>query len=279
MMNTYKTAEIAKIIGIYPNTVRLYEKLELIPKPERLANGYRVFTDFHIEQFRIARLAFQIEVMQNGLRKKIVLMIKMAAAKKFDTAIFLTQEYLIQIRQEQANAEEAINIVKQFLSETTEENIHFLKRKEVSEYLNISMDTLRNWEMNGLITVKRRKNGYRVYTDEDIKRLKIIRSLRCANYLLEAILRMLQQISKNPDADIRKVLNTSKADDEIITVCDKLIVSLTAAEDNALKILDHLPQCSSVLWVLPCCQRRCLDCLSVLVPFQWLYLMRFSALA
>lgn len=190
-MNTYKTAEIAKIIGIHPNTVRLYEKLELIPKPERLANGYRVFTDFHIEQFRIARLAFQIEVMQNGLRKKIVLMIKMAAAKKFDTAIFLTQEYLIQIRQEQANAEEAINIVKQFLSETTEENIHFLKRKEVSEYLNISMDTLRNWEMNGLITVKRRKNGYRVYTDEDIKRLKIIRSLRCANYLLEAILRML----------------------------------------------------------------------------------------
>ena len=55
-MNTYKTAEIAKIIGIHPNTVRLYKKLELIPKPERLANGYRVFTDFHIEQFRIVRL-------------------------------------------------------------------------------------------------------------------------------------------------------------------------------------------------------------------------------
>ena len=70
-MNTYKTAEIAKMIGIHPNTVRLYEKLELIPKPERLSNGYRVFTDFHIEQFKLARLAFQIEVLQNGLRKKI----------------------------------------------------------------------------------------------------------------------------------------------------------------------------------------------------------------
>ena len=31
-----------------------------------------------------------------------------------------------------------------------------------------------------------------------------------------------QQISKNPNADIRKVLNTPKADDEIITVCDML---------------------------------------------------------
>ena len=47
-MSTYKTAEVAAIIGIHPNTVRLYEKLKLIPKPERLSNGYRVFTEFRI---------------------------------------------------------------------------------------------------------------------------------------------------------------------------------------------------------------------------------------
>lgn len=78
-MNTYKTAEIAATIGIHPNTVRLYEELELIPKPERQPNGYRIFTDFHIQQFQLARIAFQIEVLQNGLRKKIVEMVKIAA--------------------------------------------------------------------------------------------------------------------------------------------------------------------------------------------------------
>lgn len=244
-MNTYKTAEIAKMIGIHPNTVRLYEKLELIPKPERLSNGYRVFTDFHIEQFKLARLAFQIEVLQNGLRKKIVLMIKTSATKDFDTALSLTKEYLSQIRQERANAEEAIKIVKQILSDATEENTHFLKRKEVSNYLDISMDTLRNWEMNGLLSVKRKQNGYRIYTDEDIKRLKIIRSLRCANYSLEAILRMIQQSSQNPNVDIRKALNTPKADAEIITVCDKLIVSLSDAEVNAIKMIDSLENMKS----------------------------------
>lgn len=245
MMNTYKTAEIAKMIGIHPNTVRLYEKLELIPKPERLSNGYRVFTDFHIEQFKLARLAFQIEVLQNGLRKKIVLMIKTSATKDFDTALSLTKEYLSQIRQERANAEEAIKIVKQILSGATEENTHFLKRKEISNYLDISMDTLRNWEMNGLLSVKRKQNGYRIYTDEDIKRLKIIRSLRCANYSLEAILRMIQQLSQNPNVDIRKALNTPKADAEIITVCDKLIVSLSDAEVNAIKMIDSLENMKS----------------------------------
>jgi DNA-binding transcriptional MerR regulator len=44
--------------------------------------------------------------------------------------------------------------------------------------------TLRNWELNGLMAIKRRENGYRIYTEEDLMRLKIIRSLRCANYSL-----------------------------------------------------------------------------------------------
>lgn len=54
-MATYKTAEVAAMIGVHPNTVRLYEKMKLIPKPERLSNGYRVFTDFHIWQCKLIR--------------------------------------------------------------------------------------------------------------------------------------------------------------------------------------------------------------------------------
>ena len=239
-MTTYKTAEVAAIIGIHPNTVRLYEKLKLIPKPERLSNGYRVFTDFHIKQCKLIRLAFQIEVLQNGLRKKIAQMIMVSATGDFDTAITLTEEYLTQIKQERGNAEEAIRIVKQILSGGVQENSHNLKRKDVSELLDISMDTLRNWEMNGLLTVKRKDNGYRVYTDEDIQRLKIIRSLRCANYSLEAILRLLQQLSQNPNTDIRVALNTPKQTDDIISVCDRLIVSLSAAKNNATALLDML---------------------------------------
>ena len=244
-MNRYRTSEIAKIIGIHPNTVRLYEELELIPKPDRMPNGYRVFTDLHIEQFRLARLAFQVEVLQNGLRKKIVQMIKVSAAGDYDKALELTEGYRMQLRQEIANAEEAIDIVKRILDGRQEENVHTMKRKEVSEYLNISMDTLRNWEMNGLLTVRRRQNGYRVYTDDDIRRLKIIRSLRCANYSLEAILTMLEQVSKYPGIDIKRALDTPKEDTEIIAVCDKLVTSLTKAESNAEKMLDKLKEMKS----------------------------------
>lgn len=247
-MNTYTTSEVAKIIGIHPNTVRLYEEWELIPKAERKANGYRVFTDFHIEQFRLARTAFQIEVLQNGLRIKIVETVKVSAKKDFDQALVLANEYLSQIQKEVRNAEEAIAITRQILEgrAISEKPPLCLKRKEVSEYLNISMDTLRNWELNGLMRIKRKQNGYRYYTDEDIKRLKIIRSLRCANYSLEAILRMLHALSDDPHTNIKRVLNTPKDDTDIISVCDRLIISLQKAAENAKKMIGILNDMKSI---------------------------------
>lgn len=163
-------------------------------------------------------------------------MIKASANRDFDLAILLTNKYIEQVEKELINAEESIESVKQLLSGCEQSNTQYLKRKEVSKALDISMDTLRNWEMNGLLSVKRKENGYRIYTDSDMRRLKVIRALRCANYSLEAILRLLRQLSQNPDIDIRDTLNNPRPSDDIISVCDRLIVSLTAAKKNAYEI-------------------------------------------
>ena len=236
-MNTYTTTDVAKIIGIHPNTVRMYEEWGLIPLAERKANGYRIFTDFHIEQLKLARIAFQVEVLQNGLRKKAVEIIKLSANREFDQALLLAEEYRSQIQREQRNAEESIVIAKQILSGHAAEQTLFLKRKEVSDYLDIPMDTLRNWERNGLLQVERKQNGYRVYTSNDIAQLKMIRTLRLANYSLEAILRMLNALEHNPQADMKQILNTPQVDADIVAVCDKLMVSLRDADENAKKMI------------------------------------------
>lgn len=227
---------MAKIIGIHPNTVRMYEDLGLISKPIRKENGYRIFTDFHLEQFRLARTAFQIEVLQNGLRKKAVSIVKLTALCEFDKAIALTEEYIFSVETEIKNANEAVQLVKELLQGDNHDNKNVFKRKEVSDMLGITMDTLRNWEMNGLLKVKRKENGYRIYTSDDIRKLKIIRSLKCANYSLSAILRMLNALDKNAEVNISEVLNTPNFNDEILSVCDSLIVSLSVAKENAVAI-------------------------------------------
>lgn len=241
MASSYKTAEVASIIGVHPNTVRLYEKLNLIPKAKRLDNGYRVFNEFHIEQFNLARTAFKVEILQNGLRKKIVNIIKLSAKGEFEKAIEYCNDYINQLNREEKNAEEAINITKKIiLGIEVEEKKKCFSRKQAAEYLGVTIDTLRNWEMNGLLLVKRKENGYRIYTEEDIKRLKIIRTLRCANYSIAAILRMLNELSKNNNIDIRKVINTPNKDEDIVTACDKLLTSLNNAEENANLIMLEL---------------------------------------
>lgn len=237
---TYKTSEVAKLIGIHSNTVRMYEDLGLISKPSRKGNGYRVFTDLHIDQLKLVRKAFEVEVLQNGLRKKAIAIVKMSAKQDFDEAIVLTKEYIKSIKKEIDNANEAVDIAGKLINRLNHEKDFNLKRKEVSELLGISMDTLRNWEMNGLVNIKRKQNGYRIYTYEDIQRLKVIRSLKCANYSLSAILRMLNKLSENNEADINEVLNSPNENEDIISVCDKLIISLNLAAKNAEEILEML---------------------------------------
>ena len=56
------------MIGVHPNTVRLYEELGLISRAKREENGYRSFTQLHVEQFQLARTALQVEVLQNTVK-------------------------------------------------------------------------------------------------------------------------------------------------------------------------------------------------------------------
>lgn len=228
------------MMHIHPNTVRMYEELGFIAKPLREENGYRIFTDLHIAQFQVARRAFQIEVIQNGLRKKAIEIVRLTANCLFEEAIKGAKEYIELTMKEIAHAKEAVDIVNRLLQSQQQEDEIYLKRKEASQLLEITMDTLRNWEMNGLLKVKREANGYRVYTQSDINRLKIIRVLRCANYSLAAILRMLNKMDLDSHTDIQDALDTPDEAEEIISVCDQLISSLNFAKDNMMNIKNQL---------------------------------------
>jgi DNA-binding transcriptional MerR regulator len=193
----------------------------------------------------LARIALEIPIVQNSLRKTIVSVIKSSALKDFDKGLKLINIYIQTIQNEIDLADEAVTITKELLSGLSPKNHIYLKRKEVSDQLQISMDTLRNWEMNGLLNIKRRENGYRVYNDVDIQKLKIIRTLRFANYSLSAILRMMHALSKGEISNIAEILNIPHEGDNIVSVCDKLIISLKAAKKNALKVLSMLKEMKS----------------------------------
>lgn len=244
MKKTYCTSEVAKIIGVHPNTVRLYEKVGFITKPHYKKNGYREFTELQIDQMELGRVALKSELVQNGLRKKEVQIVKLSAQKKWQEAINETKNYIEMLKQEKFNTQEAIKITKEILSNENpiEEPIEFT-RKQAAEYLNLTVDKIRNWELNGLIKINRHKNGYRIYNNDDIRMLKIIRALRCANYSLMSILRLIDNIKQSKAIDFEKILNTpgnSEMVETNINVCDRLLHSLDLAEKYAHTMMSML---------------------------------------
>lgn len=75
---------------------------------------------------------------------------------------------------------------------------------EVEELLNTPRANIRYYEKEGLITIKRKENGYRNYTEEDISRLKKIIIFRKLGISVEQIKDLL-----NGDAELPQVLDES----------------------------------------------------------------------
>ncbi|MCW9707529.1 MerR family transcriptional regulator [Fodinibius salsisoli] len=57
---TFKIGEVASRAKVNKETVRYYEKRNLIPKPDRRRSGYRIFTQRHIDQIKFIKRAQEL---------------------------------------------------------------------------------------------------------------------------------------------------------------------------------------------------------------------------
>lgn len=245
-MHTYRTGQIASLTGLHPNTIRFYETIGFLSKPERLPNGYRVFTQLHLEQVRLIRLALRAEVLQNGLRKQAIEILRLSADKRFLDAKKETRRYICQIDREIRFAQNAVESAESILRRQSLPDLPVLLRKEAAEKLDVTVDTLRNWERNGLVSIRRLENGYRVYRPAELQRLVLIRTLRCANYSLASILRLLGSLSEYSAVEIAQALNTPEEQEEIVSVCDHLLSALADAKHDAQAMLAQLKKMRSI---------------------------------
>lgn len=58
--STYKIGKAAELAGVNKETLRYYERCHLIPEPERMDSGYRLFSQRHINQIRFIKRAQEL---------------------------------------------------------------------------------------------------------------------------------------------------------------------------------------------------------------------------
>ena len=66
-----KIGEISKKTGIAVETIRYYEKIGLVPEPDRQASGYRSYRQSHLDRLLFIRRCRNLDMAQDEIRELI----------------------------------------------------------------------------------------------------------------------------------------------------------------------------------------------------------------
>jgi DNA-binding transcriptional MerR regulator len=240
MPKALKTSDIAKTLGVHVNTVRLYEEQGYLSAVPRSATGYRRFLPLHLEQMRLAHLALQWPYSDDKLLVQD--MVRCAADGDLGMAMELAYKHLINIRVEQTHAEAAVEFLERWAQGLVlETTTHTFSIGQTAQHLSVTIDQLRNWDRNGLLTIPRdSQTGYRLYSATEIGRLRVIRMLRQSGYSLMAILRMLRQFDAGERTQLRDALDIPGDHDDIVTLADRWLSTLRHQEERAHAMIQQI---------------------------------------
>lgn len=233
-----RTSQIAKAIGVHPNTVRLYEQWGFLQPAARSANGYRTFTDAHLRQMRLAWTALHGGWPGRAIRRSALALVRQSASGDLPTALEHAYKHLALVQAERAQAEAAASFLERWArGSVADQDTPPMNVGKTAALLDLTIDTLRSWERNGLIRPPRSPGGYRLYGPPDIGRLRVIRMLYRGGYSTMAILRMLTNLERHGNRNLREALDTPRPDEDVLSASDNWITSLVEQEDRACRMI------------------------------------------
>jgi len=240
MSRYLKTSDIAKIVGVHSNTVRLYEARGFLSPIPRSKNGYRLFSILHLEQMRLAHLALKWPYL--GGQQMVMNLVKCAANSDLDMAMKLAYQYLANVRMERTRAEAAVEFLERWAhGQVLEIAKGTLSISQAADYLGVTADQLRNWDRSGLVSIPRDPvTGYRLYGAAEIGRLRVIRMLRQSGYSVMAILRMLRRFDTGETEGLREALDTPGDNEAIETIADRWLTTLAEQEKRGQAIIRQI---------------------------------------
>ena len=235
-----RTSEMARAIGVHPNTIRRYEEWGFLPRIPRTPGGYRMFTEEHLQQVQLVRVA--LCGSYPGGRQLMVDVVQLAASGDLGGALEQAYVYLARVRVEWVRAVTAVELLDRWASGTaadaTAKRLHI---RDAAKLLGVTRDRLRNWERNGLIRVPRdERNRYRLYGAAEIGRLRIIRMLQRAGYSLMAILRMLLHLDRGQAGNLSQLLDTPSPEEDVRSAADSWLSTLKESERLTKRIIEQL---------------------------------------
>jgi DNA-binding transcriptional MerR regulator len=233
-----RTSDLARAVGIHPNTVRRYVDWGLIPPVERSPAGYRLFSQRHLDCLRLVRLLFSADYPGRKLRALGREIIECAVDDDWQAAQAKAHTYRDMVIVELDIANQAADLLENWAqSRARKSSQKPLSIRDVTKLLGVSNDVIRNWERNGLIKIPRNPyNNYRLFGQNEIDRMRIIHVLSKAGYSHMAMLRMFIEFDRGNIRNLKKALDTPREFDDVYMASDRWLSTLKAQEILAGKV-------------------------------------------
>lgn len=234
MENEYLTGQIAEILHIHPNSVRWYDNVGLISPARRTKKGYRKFNNGHLIQLRILKVILRGKYSNKMIRNSAFAILTALKEKERPDALKKALEYKKYLQKEYSSASRAVKILTSWMNGDIAYSsaATMYSRKEAAQQVDVTVEVLRNWERNGLISVSRTgKKNERIYSETDIIRMRLIHMLRQNNYSIAAIHNSLTLYDKGDIKGAASALNSPYEDPERVYLL---------AGDHWLEVLEKL---------------------------------------
>jgi DNA-binding transcriptional MerR regulator len=189
-----RTVDLAQAGQISVQQVRNYEASGFIPLAERSPTGYRLYTQNHLAALKTAR------VLVAGYGWQAAREI-MAAVNQNDlsAALALIDKQHAELAAKRYQVEQTLAVLDLLANQpalATHRHSSLLRVGDAAKQVGVRVSALYFWEQQQLLQPTRDKSSrYRLYDEQQMRRLRVVALLREANYNFETIHTILDELS------------------------------------------------------------------------------------
>jgi DNA-binding transcriptional MerR regulator len=191
----FRPADLARLHGISPQSVRNYETDGILPPAERTDTGYRRYTGRHVAALR----AYRALIPAHGYSEARTI-IRDLTAGRVGAALTAIDRSHAELLRDRGTMDAVGEVLTHLRGGTTgawraPRNTQPYSIGELAHRLGVSVATIRNWESVGVLApVRQAETGRRMYDAEDVRDAELAHFLRRGRYPLDLVATVVQQV-------------------------------------------------------------------------------------
>ncbi|HLJ35257.1 MAG TPA: MerR family transcriptional regulator [Ktedonobacteraceae bacterium] len=190
-----RTSDLAEAGGISVQQVRNYEALGLLPPAERSKSGYRLYTQQHLAALKTARSL----VGGYGWQRTPAIMQALHRGD-LSAALALIDTRHAELASKRLQVEQTLAALFALAAQSTPlpgtRRPQRFRVGEAARQVGVRVSALHFWEQQGLLhPLRDQSSHYRLYDEQQMRRLRVVVLLRDAGYNFSVILSVLNELA------------------------------------------------------------------------------------